>query len=307
MNLEKGSKKYKILDGLIPLTIESDQDSGDTFTLAPGEIHSCQDWFQMFKSRVDNAVRFGKNFPIVRCSDGEYTFLLGEQPPSNRESPKDWVKGYLRYLKGIWRRKFIGFCGTTAPGISVGKYNPEEIERGIKSFTKGLKYVLNNGILAAHLTMGRKPFQERFHPAFKKWLVENRLSLTTENYAPFYFVYVLLNAKNLSSLVQNREVLLVHSAQDYKRKKIVDKILKAGASRVHWYSISSERSLFDSIQMSEKISGYDICFLGAGVGKFSVVRQLADFQGPIIDAGYMFEAWANPEIASLRAFCSVAN
>ena len=72
-----------------------------------------------------------------------------------------------------------------------------------------------------------------------------------------------------------------------------------------WISLSRDRSLFDRIELTEKDLLSDICILGGGVGKFNLIQQLEIFPGPVVDAGYYFEAWANPDIAKRRPFCIV--
>jgi len=74
-------------------------------------------------------------------------------------------------------------------------------------------------------------------------------------------------------------------------------------AEVHWCSISSSRSLFDRIDISGYIGRVDIAVVGAGVGKPNILVQLEPLQVPCIDAGFVFEVWANPENKWKRAWC----
>ena len=69
-----------------------------------------------------------------------------------------------------------------------------------------------------------------------------------------------------------------------------------------WLSISPDRSLFDTIDIDAYVGNVDLAFIGAGVGKANIMVQLAKLKVPCIDAGYVFEVWADEDKKWLRPF-----
>jgi hypothetical protein len=296
---------YKILPSLICLSIPHTNPLKEIWTLAPEPIDSTS-WFNDFQSRVESAINSRSHLPILRCSDGEYRFAFGEQPPSLRTPPRDYPRQMAMFFLRRVRGSFQGFKGSTAPGISVGQYTKAELREGRAIFERGMLHTLRFGILAAHLTFADQPFQERFHPAFSRFLHNHGLRLSLKNYVPFYFVYGILNHHWLANLVDGRRILLVHSATGHKQTCITNSLSALNPQKILWKHISPSRSLFETLTLSEEEADSDLVILGGGVGKFGLILSLSTFHGPVIDAGYYFEAWANPANASRRIFCTVA-
>jgi len=304
MNTSSIPEQYRILPRLVPLSIPNSPPPKELWALAPQDCPE-KDWFARFVTRVENAIRDRTFLPVLRCSDGEYRFLLGDQPPSRRLSLRYYLSSYARYVARLAKARLTGFNSQTAPGVSVGRYTSDDWRRGRERFEHGLEFVLSHGILAAHLTFCDTPFAEHFHPAFGRWLAAHSRSLSTSNFVPFYFVYGLLDKLRLPHLLGGRRVLVVHGAQGAKRERVIAALEQAGAASVAWHGISLDRSIFDQVSLTEAEKTADLAILGAGVGKFGLIESLAAFPGPVIDAGYYFEAWADPAIAAKRAFVTV--
>ena len=83
--------------------------------------------------------------------------------------------------------------------------------------------------------------------------------------------------------------MILHSATGEKQKNIIKSLYKENVSSVIWHEISSDRSMFDKIELKEKYFEADIAFIGAGVGKFNIFSQLEDLKIPCIDIGFVFE------------------
>lgn len=296
--------QYLILPKAVPLVIPGSAAPTPIWTLAAKDCNP-DGWFENFLGRIEDAIQHRQFLPILRCSDGEYRFLLGDQPPSRRLSWQPYLSRYARHLARSAKGRWVGFSSQTAPGVSVGRYSTADWRLGRERFQKGLRFVLEMGILAAHLTFSAEPFAEHFYPAFRRWLDTNGADLTNANYAPFYFVYGILDELRLPNLLDGRRVLVVHGAQGPKRDHIVASLERAGASSVIWHTISLDRAIFDKVSLTQDEKSAHLVILGAGVGKFGLIDSLADFPGPVIDAGYYFEAWANPQMASRRAFVTV--
>lgn len=303
-NLGKIPPKYLILEHLLEFRTDLYKLKVPILLLSPIS-RDVNQWYHEFEQSILSAFETRNFKPVLRASDGEYRFLLGTQPPSLREKFSRWPLLFAKYLGSKILEKRSGFAGQTAPGISVGVYSADELKRGREVFAKGVLYVLQHGQLAAHLQFAPEPFQECYHPAFKRFLDGHGAELAADNYVPFYFVYLFLSRVATAGLLSGRRILLINGASEPKRKAIDARFERYGALETRWVGLSKDRSLFDRIALSEGDLGSDICFLGGGVGKFNLIQQLGNFPGPVIDAGYYFEAWANPEIAHRRPLCIV--
>lgn len=268
-------------------------------TLAPAAVR-CEDWFDGFVSRVVKAR--GRSFvPICRMSDGEFLFALGPQPPDRR----------LNLVRRLWQRSLAdleyarrrgGFAARTQGRYHSGDYTAEEWARGRAEFGGQVSEIARSGILAIHLTYGARPFQEKYFPALGAWLDINGIRLTVENYVPFYFVYALLTGNRAREVLGGR-VLVINGETGEKRERIEKGLRRAGASTVYWHTISQRRSLFDHVDVSKYYQRVDVAVVGAGIGKARLLSQLQALAVPCIDAGYVFEVWADPRAGGGRPYC----
>lgn len=284
---------YRILEHLVPLRIPgfSEDYARGALTLAP-EALDCRDWYELFRKRLLAGIREKKHLPICRLSDGEYRILFGEQTPSARHRGLRNLKSWAHYLKVKYGWSKYGFRGLTPDGVIAGAYSKKELPEIRVKLMEGLRYILNNGIAAAHLTFAEHPFQEHFHPVLGEWLNENHLELTMDNYVPFYFVYALLSGPLGIDLIKGRPIGIIHSATGKKRDDIVNSLKKIGAAEVLWHEISPDRSAHEKLPVSLFSNGADLILLGAGVGKLAIFPQLRHCRCPVIDAGFMFEIWS---------------
>jgi hypothetical protein len=228
-------------------------------------------------------------------SDGEFFFLFGHQPPSLRLPFLKRVNRGLRQNLGRVRRLFTGFHAATASGVSSGDFTPTEWRQFRATLSQDYLSLLDKGVLAIHLSYGKNPFQEHYFPAIHRWLSDSGHHLTASNYIPFYFVYALLRGPRMSDLVTGRRVLLVHSAVGAKREAIARSLSAFSPRAVEWLRISPNRSFADTLDLKSIAGAPDLCFVGAGIGKPRILRQLETFNVPCIDAGYAFEVWADPD------------
>lgn len=260
-----------------------------------------EEWFLEFADRVASSI--GVEFlPICRMSDGEFLFWLGTQPPSIRLPVADRMVSMVRhFLRGTRQRG--RFLAQTTAGVSSGSYTYNEWRDHQDAYGRLIKQISEKGILALHFEYGPRPFQEHFFPALSHRFQRLGIRLTDRNYYPFYFVYALMLGPFRARLLAGRSVLLVNGAQGEKRK-IIERHLKGeGVRKIQWLSISPDRSLFSTVDLSEIDHPVDLAIVGAGVGKPHVLLQLEQLGTPCIDAGYVFEVWANPILAFARPFC----
>ena len=294
--------RYKILPFSIPLSIpefykfkkKSDR------TLSPKQI-DCEDWFYNFIDTINDSI--GKKYlPICRISDGEFLFLFGNKPDFNKNP---FIQIYL-YLLFFFKKIFYlkkTFQAGVAGMYDSGLYSIKERENIFLTYTEMLKKISEKGILAIHLSYVSEPFQEKFFPSIGKWLNNHNIKLTNSNYYPFYFVYAALIGSQRKKILLGRRILIVHSAINEKKEKIISTLYKEGVSEIFWIEISSNRSLFDKINVSKYIGKIDLALVGAGIGKPNILLQLEELQVPCIDAGYVFEIWNDVNNKYLRAGC----
>jgi hypothetical protein len=294
---------YRILPVSVPFRVpgfESHYHHGER-VLAPAVIRP-EEWFQDFVARLEAAL--GQQYlPICRMSDGEFRFAVGDQPPDLRSSAvirRSWR------LRRLVRQLVRGreFRAATRPGVSSGHFSADEWSEAHASYGALMGAIASQGILAMHLSYGSiAPFQEHYFPALARWLGANGIEITMQNYVPFYFVYAAFAGPSRHRLLKGRRLLLVHSARGAKRAAIEQRLRSEGVAAVHWCTISSERSFYDRIDVGSHVGAVDLALVGAGIGKPKILLQLASLNVPAVDAGYLFEIWADSDSKWDRPFC----
>ncbi|MBU3578645.1 hypothetical protein ICN17_01335 [Polynucleobacter sp. 73C-SIWE] len=284
-----GFKKHYVIRGRDTLAIRA---------------RDCAHWYDEMIDRVIDSC--GKAFlPICRISDGEFLFLLGRQPEDFRikRSNIERVHIFLADLK--WRILLRGGLGPFTLGhYHSGRYSGREWAKARINQPSLIKQISEKGILALHLNYESIPFAERYFPALNKWLIENKIEITDENYYPFYFVYAMLTGERRSELFKGRRVLVVNGATGEKQDKILAGLLREGVEEIFWCAISQERSLYDKISVEKYTGKIDFVLVGAGIGKAPILLQLELLQVPCIDAGFIFEIWADSQNKYKRSYCA---
>jgi hypothetical protein len=264
------------------------------------EERDCASWFDEFVERLIRA-RAKHFLPVCRMSDGEFLFAVGPQPANPGASIRARVAARVEMVSAAVLRR--PFRAGAAGFYHSGHYSRDEWERGRVRFADGIRFVSQQGILAMHLSYGSTPFQERYFPALRHWLSRESIHIHASNYVPFYFVYAALTGARRAEIIGGR-VLVINGADGAKRRRITEGLLREGSTQVLWHAISPRRALFDVIDVRPYVGKVDVVLLGAGVGKPNVLLQLESLGVPCIDAGYVFEVWADPGSARLRPFCS---
>lgn len=297
INWDWNKSKYLILPYIIPLKVKYNETQ--SYVISPKEIDSVK-WYEDFKNKV---ISNNEYLPICRFSDGEYEFLFNDKLPVFEFNSR-FLKGLVYFLK----KKILSknFQAETIKGVSSGKYTRIEKIKSINNYKNNIKEISNNGYLALHLTFAKEPFQQKWHPSIKDFLVTQNIVLSVDNYAPFYFVYNLLSSKDRFDLFKNKNILLITSESN-KVEIVRAKIVEYGASSVSFVAISQNRSLFDIINIENYLNKIDIVLLAAGIGKVNILTQLKPLNATCIDIGYMYEVYANPEIGLNRPFCTLEN
>lgn len=274
---------------------------GQTYTLAPRQ-RACEKWHDEFINKIIEAS--GKIFlPIIRIGDGEFLLMLGEQPINKRFSLCQKLK--LTIIKYKWNLLLNGGIAPNTVGhYHSGQYTRQECSNARIGIPPIVKKLLKKGILAPMTMYSEEPFAEHYFPAFDKWLQRHQIELNEDNYYPQYFIYSALNSDRRSELLEGRRILIVNGAEGDKKKQIIDGLKREGVSEVYWCPISLQRSMYDIIDVKPYIGKVDLAFVGAGVGKFYIFPQLEELRIPCIDAGFVFEVWADPKNKFERPFCA---
>jgi len=262
----------------------------------------CEKWYNEFADRVLGAC--GKKFmPVCRMSDGEYLFLLGEQPFDFR---LPFMKR-LRLELGRLKHNLLlngGLGAFTQGHYHSGEYSKAEWLEAREKYPEAIRKISQKGIIAWHLEYTDEPFQERYFPMLEKWLIKEKIVLNDNSYCPFYFIYALLTGPRRVELFKNRRVLVVNGAQGKAKQKIIDGLKREGVSDVYWCPISLKRSLYDTIDIEPFIGRVDFAVVGAGLGKANIMTQMEALNVPCIDAGFIFEVWKDPKNKWVRVFCA---
>lgn len=288
------------IDFIVP-GFERSYPQGSTKILALGERDS-RTWFTKFVETVLAAV--GRHYlPVCRLSDGEFLMMLGPQAPDIRLS----LVVRLRQRLGRVRERFMlkgGVGPFTAGHYHSGEFSAEEWRQCRQEFPDLVKWLGKAGILAWHFSYTNAPFQEHYFPALQTWMDRHQVEISESNYFPFYFVYAMLTGPYRYDLLGGRSVLVVNGAQGEKKERIIAGLKAQGVKTVHWCPVSLKRSYFDRVDISPFMGKVDLAVVGAGIGKLRVLPQLAPLQVPCIDAGYVFETWANPDNRFKRVWCA---
>ena len=258
-------------------------------------------WYNEFVNKVEQSIKNKVFMPICRMSDGEFHFALGEPKLDVRLNIFQRIRMRLSMIK----EKFFlkgGIGPFTVGHYHSGRYSAEEWQEAKKRYPKLINKIAKKGIVAWHLNYEQKPFHERYFPNLSNWILKNKIKIDEKNYYPFYFVYALLTGNEKKILFKNRNILIINGADGSKKKKIIDGISKNNPKKVYYKKISSDRSLYDKISIDKFIGKVDFVIIGAGIGKPNIMVQLEKLNVPCIDAGFIFEVWANTNKWN-RSFC----
>ena len=266
------------------------------------EDRNCDDLLDTFYKRINDLILKKEHFPIIRIADGEFQFLLGKNEFNLRKPFHKLVIHLTKQLfEKILKPKFEAKSRTYTSGV----YSHSDRYNVKNQYSECLKYISKEGVLALYTTIKPGFYTEQYLPRLFSFFKENGIDVNEHNYVPFYFIYIILTNKKYSKIYINKNIHLVTSFNTERKEKIENTLNSFGVESITWTEISRERSLFDTINVSNKVKDADIIFVGAGIGKVHIFNQLKNIQAVIIDAGYIFETWQNPELRKERDYCLV--
>lgn len=265
-----------------------------------------RDWFYEFVETLVSAMatRF---LPLYRMGDGEYQFAVGyKYPLLNRGQP---MLDYLVRSARLWlgrtlrRRELRGIDAGPAALYKSGTYCAAEVVELRTRWAAQLRTIAQEGILCLGFTYRKTQFYQCYFTPIVEWFKRNGIELNASNYYPCYFVYALLTGPLRSRLYANRSVLVVTSFDEDKRNSIEQTLIAEGAAGVQFIPISTDRSMYDTIDLSLVQRPVDLVLVGAGIGASHILCQMEPLNTLAMDVGYCIECLANPALEKQRTFC----
>lgn len=267
------------------------------------EDKDCNILLDNFYRRILKIIKSNEYFPIIRLADGEFQFLLGTNELNFR---KPIIKLAYHLLKQYYQTLFNKKFEAKSRTYTSGRYNINEIKSDIiHKYSIALKEISKNGILAIYTIIKPGFYSEQYLPKLELFFKKNNIYISDVNYIPFYFVYILLTNKKFIRFYQNKNIHLITSFNNDRKTKIENTLRSYKVNEITWTKISKDNSLNDKIDIKKIATNVDIIFIGGGLGKVNIFNQMKNFPSLIIDAGYIFETWENPKLASERDYCKI--
>jgi len=266
------------------------------------EDKSCDELLNIFYNRISQVILKKEHFPIIRIADGEFQFLLGKNEFNLR---KPFYKLIIHLIKQLYdsllRREFEAKSRTYSSGV----YSQSDRLTVKQEYADCIKHISENGELAIYTIIKPGFYSEQYLPKLFRFFEERKIKVNESNYIPFYFVYIVLTNPKFSEIYKDKHLHLITSFDEVRKINIDNTLKSLGAKEVTWTEISRDRSLFDTLKIGNIREDTDIIFVGAGVGKVNIFNQLKGFPALIIDAGYIFETWQDPNLIEERDYCKV--
>lgn len=289
--------QFKLIDFFIP---GYENECHGVFTLSDSDL-KCSEQYNDMIEQVKSAV--GSEFiPLVRLSDGEFNLLLGDRWPGNW-----WTLRFrIRKIIGFIRRRVSSQVSFSNASYSGDNFVSKDVATILRSRAiESIFYILERGFLAPHLSLTHRPFQADYIVSFLQ-LVSPRLRIDWKPMIPFYFVYPFLLSSRGDFLFEGRRVLIVHSAEGKKKNRIISALKKRGVVKVLWESIPHSWTFDADLDLTGYAGNVDVAFVGAGISKLLLIDRFECLNVPVIDAGFVFEVWNDPNQGLFRPFCGLA-
>lgn len=264
------------------------------------EEKNCDDLLDAFYKKIESLIDRKEHFPIIRIADGEFQFLLGKNEFNRRKPLHLLVKNLAGELyRKLFRVKFEARSRTYTSGV----YSHSDQHNVKNQYSECLKHISEKGILALYTIVKPGFYTEQYLPSLFSFFEKQNINVSEKNYLPFYFIYIVLTNKRYSKIYVGKHVHLITSFDNERKVKIEHTLKSFGVKSVAWTEISKDRSLFDTLNIGDISQNVDVIFVGAGIGKVNIFNQLKKIPAIIIDAGYIFETWANPALVNERDYC----
>ena len=199
------------------------------------EDQNCDDMLELFFKRILNVIKEKKHFPIIRLADGEYQFLLGTNELNFRKSKIKLVYHiFKQYYEKLFNKRFEAKSRTYTSGRYDIKKSKIDI---IKKYSISLQNISKKGILAIYTIIKPGFYSEQYLPKLEQFFQKNNIEVNTNNYVPFYFVYILLTNKRYKSIYENKNIHLISSFDKIRKTKIEKTLKSYSVKKITWTKV----------------------------------------------------------------------
>ncbi len=236
-------------------------------------VDKASDYMEMLDDYVCTGMADRVPAPIVRFADGEYAFYnltLGcNGLYKQAESPAEIRRAMPMHIEALKR---LARRGKMAPLVFPGNIESAG-QKGLLSFMKSFR---------------KAPTAS----SFWDFLGGNEITVTGNNYLPFYAVYAYLTSEAFARAVDGKKLCILNSEYNSEmcrlwfdvfssRPEIVFVEIPAEYVATRWGRIRAD-------VLGRVPADVDICLAGAGVGALMICVDVAERRSvPVIDAGHV--------------------
>ncbi len=239
--------------------------------LFSNKISNGDEYCRLLHHRILHALHGKQPLPVVRFADGEYAFY--------------------RYTLG---------CN----GLYKQAESVETIKKVMPTHIEAMNYLARHGLFAPLIFPGnsqvasgdffplRKQKRDSTGAEFLNFLQTHHISLTADNYIPFYVIYAYLSSVEFAAAINGKNICILNS--EYNRESCQKWFTRFNSSpQLAFVDIPQEyvATRWEEIKtpILDKIpAGTDLCIVGAGVGALLICKDIAQkFSIPTIDGGHV--------------------
>jgi hypothetical protein len=254
-------------------------------------------WFLDFRARFERALNEHEWLPIYRASHGEFTFVTGRRavPALGRGLTRYWLSRVYRVLKYqslFYSSGAPGYCET---------YKQWQLPRLRRELATYMGMIASEGVVCCYFSdRDTVPLAEQ--ERFAMWIKGCGRPLDKDNYGHIYFVYELFHGNRARSYLAGKKLLVVSSDQPGRQSGLQRAFESFKVSDWRFVPISGNHSMLDCVTVPAGFEP-DLCIVGAGVGAAKVLWNLRGLKCPCVDAGFVLDTLAFPEVKRRRIYC----
>jgi hypothetical protein len=237
-------------------------------SIADGNVY-----LRRLQDRVEKSLAQRLPLPVVRFADGEYAFYalsLDCNGLYRQAESKSAIKAALpMHIDALAR---LSREGIMAPLIFPGNIEPSR-----------------RGLMALVSRLRKRPSAS----TFLRLLEKSGITLTADNYLPFYAIYAWLSSAAFARLINGKRVCLIGSDCDQEACRRwfarFDSSPEISFAEIPAEYVATRWSMMKDQLLANIQANTELCLVGAGIGALSVcVDAAAALSVPVIDAGHVF-------------------
>ena len=234
-------------------------------------MKSGNDYCRFLHQRLVSSMHKHQPLPIVRFADGEYAFYNYTLGCNGLYQQAESIAAIKRAMcQHITAMKYLEARGLFAPLVFSG--NASVPVKSIFSFFQ------------------KK--QDSSSAEFLDFLQANGISLSSENYVPFYVVYAYLSSSQFAGAVHGKKICILNS--EYNEGSFLKWFAQFNSSPLLTFVDIPAEYVATRWQESKTPTlnaipaDTDLCLVGAGVGALLICADIAkNFSIPAVDAGHI--------------------